>query len=98
MNALRLAAAATVATATLAAAAIGACNNVINIFDCNAPSLTETGARLLETAEPIWARTQADLTEAMGGAADGNRADLPRPVELALRCGGRRRNRLWART
>jgi DNA-binding MarR family transcriptional regulator len=41
-------------------------------------SLTETGARLLETAAPIWARTQADLTEAMGGAADEALATLAR--------------------
>jgi hypothetical protein len=44
MHALRLAAAATVATAALVAAAIGSCDNVINLYDCGAPGLSETGA------------------------------------------------------
>jgi hypothetical protein len=43
MHALRLAAAATVATAALVAAALGACNNVIMLPDCGTPTLDEKG-------------------------------------------------------
>jgi hypothetical protein len=44
MHALRLAVAATAATAALVAAALGACAPVPNYYDCAAPSLSETGA------------------------------------------------------
>jgi hypothetical protein len=44
MHALRLAAAATVATASLVAAALGACDNVVQLTVCNVPTLNEKGA------------------------------------------------------
>ena len=43
MHALRLAAA-TVAAAALVAAAIGACDTVLNVTDCAVPTLDEKGA------------------------------------------------------
>lgn len=44
MHALRLAAAATVATAALVTVSLGACDNITEVYNCAAPLVNETGA------------------------------------------------------